>query len=98
MTAIKIDSKVLTDVEKAIRPHAKNLFDNLGTKVMAIVELESVERTEQGPDEEKDDVVKVRIVDIEIASDELSDERLRQLESQMYRVRSSDGTLDSVAS
>lgn len=97
MITIKIDSKVLADVEKAIRPHAKALFDNLGTNVMAVIELSSVERTEQGPDEEKDDVVKVRIVDLEIAGDELTDERLRQMQQQMYRQRSASGTLDSVA-
>jgi hypothetical protein len=98
MTTIKIDSKVLSDVEKAIRPHARDLFNTLGTNVMAIVELSSVERTEQGPDEEKDDVVKVRIVDLEIAADEFTDERLRQQQRDMYRQRSSAGTLDSVAS
>ncbi|KAA6221754.1 hypothetical protein CP973_07050 [Streptomyces albofaciens JCM 4342] len=97
MISIKIDSKVLADVEQAIRPHAKDLFDNLGTARMAIVELASVERTEQGPDEDKDDIVKVRIVDIEIAGDEFTDEKLRQQASAMYRQRSAEGTLDEVA-
>ncbi|MGW0550523.1 hypothetical protein [Streptomyces altiplanensis] len=97
MTTIKFDSKVLADVEKAIRPHARELFNNLGTNVMAIVEISSVERTEQGPDEEKDDVVKVRVVDIEIAADEFTDEKLRQQASTMHRQRTAAGTLDSVA-
>lgn len=97
MTTIKFDSKVLADVEKAIRPHARDLFNNLGTNVMAIVELSSVERTEQGPDEEKDDVVKVRVVDIELAGDEFTDEKLRQQSVTMHRQRTAAGTLDSVA-
>ena len=97
MTTIKFDSKVLADVEKAIRPHARDLFNQLGTHVMAIVEIASVERTEQGPDEEKDDVVKVRIVDLEIAADDIADERLRQQMRDLHRRRTSAGTLDSVA-
>ncbi|MFF5589694.1 hypothetical protein [Streptomyces hygroscopicus] len=97
MITTKFDSKVLADVEKAIRPHAKALFDDLGTHVMAIVELTSVERTEQGPDEEKDDTVKVRIVDLEIAGDDIADERLRQQMNDLHRRRTSAGTLDSVA-
>lgn len=97
MTTIKIDSKVLADVEKAIRPHAGDLFNDLGHHVVAIVELASVERTEQGPDEEKDDVVKVRITSIEVAGDEFTEEKLRQQASTMYRQRTANGTLDEVA-
>ncbi|MEU7155133.1 hypothetical protein [Streptomyces chrestomyceticus] len=97
MTTIKFDSKVIADVEQAIRPHARELFKNLGHRVMAVVEITSVERTEQGPDEEKPDAVKVRITDIEIAGDEFTDEKLRQQASAMYRQRSAEGTLDEVA-
>ncbi|MET7458085.1 hypothetical protein ACWEPZ_37725 [Streptomyces sp. NPDC004288] len=96
MTTVKIDPKVLADVEKAIRPHAKGLFTNLGSNVMAIVELSSVERIEPGPDEEKPDTVKVRIVDMEVASDEFTDERLRQLSQELYQRRTSEGTFDSL--
>ncbi|TJZ55587.1 hypothetical protein FCH28_09610 [Streptomyces piniterrae] len=98
MTTIKFDAKVLADVEKAIRPHAADLFNDLGHHVMAIVEIASVERTEQGPDEEKDDAVKVRVVGIEIAGDEFTEEKLRQQAQTMYRQRTAGGTLDSVAS
>ncbi|MFG2269096.1 hypothetical protein ACGFNY_04900 [Streptomyces chartreusis] len=98
MTTVKIDSKVLADVEKAIRPHAKELFANLGTHLMAVVELASVERTEPGPDEEKADSVKIRVVGIEVAADEFTDERLRQQQQDMYRQRTSEGTFDSLAS
>jgi hypothetical protein len=97
MISIKFDSKVLADVEQAIRPHARDLFRELGAHRMAIVELTSVERTEQGPDEDKDDVVKVRVVDLEIAGDEITDERLRQFLRDLYRRRTADGTLDEVA-
>ncbi|WP_407553108.1 hypothetical protein QOM21_24005 [Streptomyces sp. Pv4-95] len=97
MTTIKFDTKVIADVEAAIRPHARDLFNNLGHHVMAIVELTSVERTEQGPDEEKPDAVKVRIVDIEVAGDEFTDEKLRQQAQTMYRQRTASGTLDEVA-
>lgn len=90
---IKFDSKVLEDVKKALAPYTADMFRDRAGRWMAIVELAHVERVEPGPDEEKAPVVKVRIVGIEVAADEVGDERLRQQQSLMYERRTSGGTL-----
>lgn len=93
---IKFDAKVLADVAEALEPFADAMFRNRQGRWMAIVELAHVERTEPGPEEEKFPSVKVRVTGIEVAADEFTDERLRQQQSDLYRRRTSDGTLDAV--
>ncbi|MEV0915449.1 hypothetical protein AB0I93_14410 [Streptomyces sp. NPDC049967] len=93
---IKVDSKVIADVAEALEPFADAMFRNRQGRWMAIVELAHVERTEPGPEEEKFPSVKVRVTGIEVAADEFTDERLRQQQQDLYRRRTSDGTLDAV--
>lgn len=93
---IKVDSKVIADVAEALEPYADDMFRNRQGRWMAIVELAHVERTEPGPEEDKYPSVKVRVVAVEVAADEFTDERLRQQQADMYRHRTSTGTLDSV--
>lgn len=90
---IKFDSKVLTDVAEALEPHAAEMFKQRHGHWMAIVELAHVERTEPGPDEDKNPTVKVRVVGIEVAADEITGGRLRGLQREMYDRRTSGGTL-----
>ncbi|MFJ3097393.1 hypothetical protein [Streptomyces hydrogenans] len=94
---VKIDSKVLTDVAEALEPYASAMFKQRGGHWMAIVELSHAERTEPGPEEDKNPSVKVRITGIEVAADAYTDERLRTLQADMYRQRTSAGTLDEHA-
>ncbi|MET7560594.1 hypothetical protein ABZS95_10355 [Streptomyces sp. NPDC005479] len=93
---IKFDSKVIADVAEALEPHAADMFRNRQGRWMAIVEFSHVERTEPGPEEDKFPSVKVRVAGIEVAADEFTDERLRQEQRDMYRRRTSAGTLDAV--
>ncbi|MFF9643657.1 hypothetical protein [Kitasatospora aureofaciens] len=97
MTDIKFDSKVIADVAAALAPHADAMFKMRGGRWMAVIELAHAERTEPGPEEDKDPSVKVRVVGIEVAADEFTDERLRQAQQDMYRHRTSKGTLDEDA-
>ncbi|MFE2936684.1 hypothetical protein [Streptomyces sp. NPDC059278] len=90
---VKFDSKVLADVAEALEPHTTAMFKNRHGRWMAVVELAHVERTEPGPDEDKAPAVKVRVVGIEVAGDEISGGRLRQLQRDMYDRRTSGGTL-----
>lgn len=94
---VKFDSKVLTDPAEALEPFASEMFKQRRGHWMAIVQLSHVERTEPGPDEDKDPSVKIRVTQIEVAGDAITDERLRQLLRSMYERRTSDGTLDEVA-
>jgi hypothetical protein len=90
---IKFDSKVLTDVAEALEPHATDMFKQRQGRWMAVVELAHVERTEPGPEEDKAPSVKVRVVGIEVAADEITGGRLRGLQREMYDRRTSGGTL-----
>ena len=96
MTDIKFDTKVLADVAEALEPHADTMFKQRGGRWMAVIELAHAERTEPGPEEDKNPSVKVRIASIEVAADEFSDERLRQAQRSMYQTRTNEGTLDSL--
>jgi hypothetical protein len=90
---VKIDSKILTDVAEALEPHATEMFKQRRGRWMAVVELSNVERSEPGPDEEKNPTVKVRVTSIEVAADEITGGRLRGVQREMYDRRTSGGTL-----
>ncbi|MGW3144882.1 hypothetical protein ACWDG1_09405 [Streptomyces sp. NPDC001177] len=90
---VKFDSKVLTDVAEALEPFADEMFKQRQGRWMAIVEFGHVERTEPGPDEDKNPAVKVRVTSIEVAADEITAGRLRNVQREMYDRRTSGGTL-----
>jgi hypothetical protein len=90
---VKFDSKVLTDVTEALEPLATEMFQQRRGRWMAVVDLSHVERSEPGPDEEKNPTVKVRVTSIEVAADEITGGRLRGLQREMYDRRTSGGTL-----
>ncbi|MCP3817807.1 hypothetical protein NLX86_06555 [Streptomyces sp. A3M-1-3] len=94
MADIKFDSKVLEDVKEALEPYSGDMFRQRKGRWMAVVELAHVERVEPGPDEDKFPSVKLRIVGVEVAGDDFSDERLRELLRGLYRLRTKGGTLD----
>lgn len=90
---VKFDSKVLTDVAEALEPFAEEMFKQRRGRWMAVVEIGHVERSEPGPDEDKNPAVKVRVMTIEVAADEVTAGRLRNLQRDMYDRRTSGGTL-----
>lgn len=94
---VKFDTKVLADVAEALEPHASEMFKQRKGRWIAVVELAHVERTEPGPDEEKNPTVKLRVTDLEIASTAFLEDQARQLLRALYQRRTADGTLDEVA-
>lgn len=90
---VKFDSKVLTDVAEALEPFATEMFKQRQGRWMAVVEFGHVERTEPGPDEDKNPTVKIRVTSIEVAGDEVTRGRLRGVQREMYDRRTSGGTL-----
>lgn len=90
---VKFDSKVLTDVAEALESVSEEMFKQRRGRWMAVVELSHVERSEPGPDEEKNPTVKVRVTSIEVAADEITAGRLRGVQREMYDRRTSGGTL-----
>nr|WSX48862.1 hypothetical protein OG409_07830 [Streptomyces sp. NBC_00974] len=94
---VKFDTKVLADVAEALEPFASEMFKQRKGRWVAIVEFAHVERTEPGPDEDKNPAVKVRVTDLEIAASAFTEDQLRQMLRGMHMQRTSDGTLDEVA-
>ncbi|MFG2976252.1 hypothetical protein ACGFYY_25130 [Streptomyces sp. NPDC048331] len=94
---VKLDSKILTDVAEALEPHADQMFKQRKGRWIAVVELAHVERTEPGPDEEKNPTVKLRVTDLEIAAGAVYEDEVRRLMRELYQRRTADGTLDEHA-
>ncbi|WP_327169517.1 hypothetical protein [Streptomyces subrutilus] len=94
---VKLDTKILADVAEGLEPFADQMFKQRKGRWIAIVELAHVERTEPGPDEEKNPTVKLRVTDLEIAATAYTEDELRKLLRAMYQRRTSDGTLDEHA-
>ncbi|NUO43691.1 MAG: hypothetical protein HOV82_16835 [Streptomyces sp.] len=90
---VKFDSKVLTDVAEALEPFSEEMFKQRAGRWMAVVEFGHVERSEPGPDEDKNPTVKIRVTSIEVAGDEVTRGRLRGVQREMYDRRTSGGTL-----
>lgn len=90
---VKFDSKVLTDVAEALEPFATEMFKQRGGRWVAVVEFGHAERTEPGPEEDKNPTVKIRVTSIEVAADEVTGGRLRGMQKEMYERRTSGGTL-----
>ncbi|CAM5265519.1 hypothetical protein [Streptomyces fumanus] len=90
---VKFDSKVLTDVAEALEPFSEAMFKQRGGRWIAVVEFGHAERTEPGPDEDKNPSVKIRVTSVEVAADEITGGRLRNLQREMYERRTSGDTL-----
>ena len=93
MTVIKLDSHMATSARDAIDPLAGRLFANTGARILGVVELAHLERTEPAPDNDKEASVKLRITHLEIAADD-QEEHLRQALRALYLQRTAFGTLD----
>lgn len=93
---VKLDTKILADVAEALEPHADQMFKQRRGRWVAVVELAHVERTEPGPDEDKNPAVKLRVTDLEIAAGAYYEDEVRKLMRALYQRRTSDGTLDEI--
>jgi len=89
--AIKLDGK-LTAGDSLAR-HAQNLYRRPGMRLVGVVELRHVERTQPAPDEDKEASVKLRITGLEVANAEQED-TLRKAMEALYIHRTAHGTLD----
>ncbi|MEU9000498.1 hypothetical protein [Streptomyces sp. NPDC048551] len=94
---VKLDSKVLTDVAEALEPYAADMFKQRSGRWVAVVEFSHSERTQPGPEEDKNPSVKIRITDLEIAPSAAFENEIRQLLRDLHQRRTSDGTLDEHA-
>lgn len=96
MTTPKIDSQFTEAVGHILALHADRLYRDLGSCVIAVVELKSVDELRVAADEDKGPWVKLRLTSMEIATG-AHEAQVRNVQEALYRVRTSKGTIDEVA-
>ncbi|MEV0660150.1 hypothetical protein ACIBI3_02245 [Actinomadura luteofluorescens] len=93
MTTIKLDSKVGGDASTALEPHIPTLYSRPGVRVMAVLELAHVERTQPAPGSDKEPSVKMQITSLELPSKE-QEHVIRDVLRALYLQRTAAGTLE----
>ncbi len=89
---VKLEGKLSTGAADGIEPHAPKLYDRLGHRMVGVVELTSIERTQLADDEEKEPTVKIRLSALEIATPD-QEPVLRDAMRALYSLRTATGTL-----
>jgi hypothetical protein len=89
---IKLASTMAQNGQDALGLHAGHLYSALGSRVVAIVEVASIERTEVATDEDKEPVVTLQIKNMEVAG-EGQEEPLRDAMRALNLQRTAFGTL-----
>lgn len=93
MTQLKFESKPAAAAAEAIEAWVRPLYDHPGKRLVAVMELATTERTEPAPGSEKVPVVKVRITQLEIPSDDQAG-HIREAMRALYLQRTARGTID----
>lgn len=91
-TKIKI-GKMTSAAADGIHPHIRAMYDRPGATMLAVVELEHVERTQPGPASEADASVTCRISHLEVPVG-AQVAPVRELQRALYLTRTAKGTLD----
>lgn len=92
MTQLKLDGKVGASAKEAIEPYVAKLYAKPGMRLVGIIELAHVERTQPAPDSDKDASVRVRITHLEIPSPE-QEGLVREAQRALFLQRTAAGTL-----
>lgn len=92
MTTIKLDSKL--PANGVPDDLAQSMWDSLGSRHMAIIEVRVGERTEPADSLDTDPSAKIRVTSIEFSSDSQDDERLRQAMRDRWAARTAADTLE----
>lgn len=78
---------------QALERHVGRLYARSGIRVMALVELAHVERTEPAADSSKEPTVTMRISNLEIPAPD-QEESIREVMRALHLQRTSTGTID----
>jgi len=92
VTVLKIQGKPSTAAQQALEPHIARLYARSGVRVMAVVELAHVERTEPAADADKDASVTMRIAHLELPNTD-QEGAVRELQRALYLQRTATGKL-----
>lgn len=93
MTAAKIESKTSAAAADGIQPWIETLYSVPAKRVIGVVELAHVLRTQPAPDADKEAEVRLRISHLEIARPE-QEQPIRDALRALYLHRTAYGTLD----
>lgn len=93
MTVIKIEGKLGANAAASLERLAGPLYNTPGMRIVGVVELAHVERTQPAPDEDKDAVVRLAIKGLEIGREE-QEHALRRALRALFLHRTAQGTLD----
>jgi hypothetical protein len=93
VTTLKLDGKPATAASDALVPWAQELYKKPGMRIVGVVELAHVERTQPAPDEDKEASVKLRITHLELAGDGQQENAVREAMRALYLHRNAQGTL-----
>lgn len=94
MTTAKIVSKMTTAAEAGLEPSVLPLYNAPGATVVAVVELQHIERVQPAPGSETAATVRLRINHLEVAGTE-QETTLREAMMALYTLRTASGTLDA---
>lgn len=89
-TKVKIETKFNG---QALDRHVDHLYANRGSRIVGIVELAHIDRTQPTAEAAKDPIVVCRITALEIANPD-QEESLRDAQRALYLQRTARGTLD----
>jgi hypothetical protein len=92
VTAIKLDSKLANPAADALDSLTARLYAKPGMRIVGVVELAHVERTQPAPDSDKEASVKLQIKHLEIANPQ-QEEAVREAQRALYLHRTAQGTL-----
>lgn len=90
---LKLDTKMSTSAEDVLAQLARQLYDKPGARLVGVVELAHVERTQPAPDTDAEASVKIRITALEVGRDE-QEHHLREAMRALYLHRTASGTID----
>ena len=93
MTTLKVDSKVSAAASDALEPYVNPLYARPGMRIVGVIELAHVERTQPAPDTDNRASVKVKISHLEIANPE-QEGAIREAMKALYVQRTASGKLD----
>jgi hypothetical protein len=93
VTTLKLDAKPATAAADALLPWAQELYKKPGMRIVGVVELAHVERTQPAPDEDKEASVKLRITHLELADGGQQENNIREAMKALYLHRNAQGTL-----
>lgn len=93
MTTVKLDSKTSANAAAGLEPWVSGLYATPGKRIVGVIELAHVERTQPAPDADKEPSVKLRITHLEIANPD-QENALRDAMSALHLHRTAYGTLD----